>query len=50
MGEVTLFLRKRRMSTISTGYAGGYSRFLSNKGYVVINDKRANIVGKICMD
>lgn len=38
------------VATIPTGYADGYSRFLSNKGYVIINGKKAPIVGRICMD
>lgn len=38
------------IATISCGYADGYPRLLSNKGYVIINDKRANIVGRVCMD
>lgn len=39
-----------RIATIPTGYADGYSRCLSNKGYVLINGSRAPIVGNICMD
>ena len=38
------------VATIPTGYADGYSRFLSNKGHVMINGKNAKIVGNICMD
>lgn len=38
------------IATIPTGYADGYSRALSNKGYVFINNQKANIVGKVCMD
>ena len=39
-----------RVATIPTGYADGYNRLLSNRGHVVINEKNASIVGKICMD
>lgn len=39
-----------RIATIPTGYADGYPRHLSNNGCVLINGKRANIVGRICMD
>lgn len=39
-----------KVATISTGYADGYSRSLSNKGYVLINGQRANIIGRVCMD
>lgn len=43
----------KRTSTIAVlpiGYADGYSRRLSNKGFVLINGKRAPIVGLVCMD
>lgn len=39
-----------RIATIPTGYADGYNRRLSNKGYVLIHGERAPIVGRICMD
>lgn len=38
------------VATISTGYADGYNRMLSNKGHVIINGKKAPIVGRVCMD
>lgn len=41
---------KRKIATISVGYGDGYPRRLSNKGYVMINGQKANIVGRICMD
>ena len=46
------FLVKKEMTvaTITTGYADGLNRLLSNKGYVMINGQKAPIVGKICMD
>ena len=39
-----------QIATISTGYADGYPRVLSNKGYVLIRGEECPIVGKICMD
>ncbi len=42
--------KKMRIATVTAGYADGYPRLLSNKGYVLINGKKANIVGRICMD
>ncbi len=39
-----------RLATITCGYADGYPRALSNKGYVLINGRRAGICGRICMD
>lgn len=38
------------IATVTAGYADGYPRLLSNKGYVLINGKRADIIGRICMD
>jgi alanine racemase len=43
----------KRPSTIAVlpiGYADGYSRQLSNKGFVLLDGKRAPIVGLVCMD
>ena len=46
------FVTKRDslIATIPVGYADGYSRFLSNKVQVLVNGKRINQVGTICMD
>ncbi|MCH5267417.1 MAG: alanine racemase [Lachnospiraceae bacterium] len=38
------------VATIPVGYADGYPRSLSNKGCVLIHGKRANIIGRVCMD
>lgn len=43
----------KKFSTIATvpiGYADGVSRMLSNKGYMIIKDRPAPIVGRVCMD
>ncbi|MDO4452969.1 MAG: serine racemase VanT catalytic subunit [Eubacteriales bacterium] len=42
--------RKRHLAVIPVGYADGYPRSLSNRGYVLIHGQRARIVGRICMD
>ena len=39
-----------KVATIPMGYADGYRRILSNKGYVEINRERAPILGRVCMD
>ncbi len=39
-----------KIATIPVGYGDGYPRTLSNKGYVLIHGKRANILGRVCMD
>ncbi len=41
---------KERIATLPIGYADGYPRSLSNKGYVLIHGKKAPIRGRICMD
>lgn len=42
--------RPTKIATIPVGYADGYPRNLSNKGYVLINGKKAPIIGRVCMD
>lgn len=39
-----------KVVTIPIGYADGYIRENAEKGYVVINNKKAKILGRICMD
>lgn len=39
-----------KVATIPVGYADGYPRCLSGKGYVLIHGKRAQILGRVCMD
>ncbi len=38
------------VATIPVGYADGYPRGLSGKGYVLIQGKKAPILGRVCMD
>ena len=40
----------RKIATVSIGYADGFNRCLTNQGYVLINGKKAAVVGKVCMD
>jgi alanine racemase len=40
----------KKIATLPIGYADGYSRILSNGAEVIIDGKRAQIVGRICMD
>ena len=42
--------RDMRVATVTAGYADGYPRRLSGKGYVIINGSVARIIGRICMD
>lgn len=39
-----------KIATIPVGYADGYPRSLSNKGYVLIRGTKAPILGRVCMD
>jgi alanine racemase len=42
--------RPSRIATVPVGYADGLSRSLSNRGYAIVRDHRARIVGSISMD
>ncbi len=42
--------RKTRLATVPVGYADGYPRQLSGKGWVLIRGKKAPICGRVCMD
>lgn len=42
--------RHMKIATVSMGYADGYHRLISKQGYVLINGKKARILGKITMD
>lgn len=39
-----------KVATIPVGYADGYPRSLSNKGWILIKGKKAPILGRVCMD
>lgn len=38
------------VATIPIGYADGYPRSLSNKGFVIVSGKKAPVLGRVCMD
>ncbi|MBC7105500.1 MAG: alanine racemase, partial [Firmicutes bacterium] len=38
------------IATIPAGYADGYTRLLSSRGWVLIHGRRARVVGRVCMD
>jgi alanine racemase len=42
--------RRSIIASVTTGYADGYNRLLSNRGFVMIKGHKAPIVGRICMD
>lgn len=41
---------EKKIATLSIGYADGFNRALTEKGYVLIHGKKAPLVGKVCMD
>lgn len=40
----------QKIATIPVGYADGYTRLLSNKGYAIVQGKKVPVIGTICMD
>ncbi len=43
-------VKPMKIATVTTGYADGFNRHLSNKGFVFIHGQKAPVVGRICMD
>jgi len=40
----------RKVATVTVGYADGYARLLSGKGYALVHGKKCPILGRVCMD
>ncbi len=38
------------VAVVTAGYADGYTRLLSDKGIVEVCGKKANVIGRVCMD
>lgn len=49
-GQFYVANEKRTIATVAIGYADGFNRCLTGKGYVLIKGKKAPLVGKVCMD
>jgi alanine racemase len=49
-GRTYILPRRSRVAVIGIGYAQGFFRSFSNKGNVLIKEKRAPILGVVCMD
>ena len=42
--------REMTVATVPIGYADGFPRLMSNRGFILINGKKAPIIGRVCMD
>ncbi|NLX61115.1 MAG: alanine racemase [Tissierellia bacterium] len=49
-GQIFVTERESKIATIPIGYADGFTRLLSSKLKVSIQDKKVPVVGRICMD
>ena len=49
-GRTFEILKQTTVATIPVGYKDGFNRCFSNLGEVLINGKRAPIIGRVCMD
>ncbi|MBR3844930.1 MAG: alanine racemase [Clostridia bacterium] len=49
-GRTVTLQEDRRVATVCIGYADGYPRALSSKGYMMVNGKKAPVIGRVCMD
>lgn len=49
-GGTAVSASDRVVATVPIGYADGYPRCASNKMYILVNGKKAPILGNVCMD
>ncbi len=49
-GQTVTLEKDTRVATVCIGYADGYPRALSNKGYMMIHGQKAPVLGRVCMD
>ena len=49
-GRTFISKSKMKIATVACGYGDGYPRSASNKTYVIINDKRCKVLGRVTMD
>ena len=49
-GRTFIADRKMRVATLAIGYADGYKRSNSNRGFVLIRGKTAPVIGRVTMD
>lgn len=46
----TPLTRDTRVATLAAGYIDGYPRSLSQKGFALVHEKKAPVLGLVCMD
>ncbi len=49
-GSTFIAEKEMQIATVPIGYADGYSRLMAGKGYMLVNGKKAPLVGRVCMD
>ncbi len=49
-GRTFVTKSETKVATLPVGYGDGYSRLLSGRGEVLINGRRAPLIGRVCMD
>jgi len=49
-GRTFKTIKPTRVATIPVGYADGYNRMFSNKSSVLIQGKKAPVIGRVCMN
>lgn len=49
-GRVFKAKKAMKVATVTLGYADGYSRNITGRGYGSINGQRVDVIGRICMD
>jgi alanine racemase len=43
-------MRRTKLAVLPLGYADGYDRSFGNRAYVLINGRRAPVIGRVCMN
>lgn len=49
-GQIYTAPDERKIATVSIGYADGFNRCMTGRGYVLVKGQKAPVVGRVCMD
>ena len=49
-GAIYTAEKEMQVATVPIGYADGYSRLMAGKAYMLVNGKKAPVIGRVCMD